>query len=137
MNEAFINGFVKRAADYGVSKNEAIEILKQADHPYRQQEAAKVRALDEMIAANAYNRENHAGHYIFNPWVQGPVSEVVNRALRRLHAFQAHAPVVSEATKALNGGLLPIAMGGKKYKDRAREFKPEGYEEILKQVSEE
>jgi len=27
MNEAFINGFVKRAADYGVSEAEAIEIL--------------------------------------------------------------------------------------------------------------
>jgi hypothetical protein len=27
MNEAFINGFLKRAADYGVSENEAISIL--------------------------------------------------------------------------------------------------------------
>jgi hypothetical protein len=34
MNEqAFINGFLKRAADYGVSENEAISILKQATIP--------------------------------------------------------------------------------------------------------
>jgi hypothetical protein len=44
MNEAFINGFVKRAADYGVSKNEAIEILKQATIP-----------LNSEISASNYN----------------------------------------------------------------------------------
>jgi hypothetical protein len=44
MNEAFINGFLKRAADYGVSKNEAIEILKQATIP-----------LNSEISASKYN----------------------------------------------------------------------------------
>jgi hypothetical protein len=135
-DQAFINGFLKRAADYGVIEAEAIELLKQAERPYRQEQAAHVRALDELISANKYNRENHPGHYYLNPFVGGPITEGVNRLSRRMHAFNHSHPVVSEGIMG-GGSMLSSILGNKEKKQKARKDKPKGYEAVHKQVSEE
>jgi hypothetical protein len=136
MDEAFINGFVKRAADYGVSEAEAIELLKQAERPYRQEQGAHVRALDELISANKYNRENHPGHYYLNPFVGGPITEGAHRLSRRMHAFHHSHPVISEGIIG-RGNILNAIFGDKEKKQKAREDRPKGYEDILNQVSSE
>ena len=134
--QSFINGFLKRAADYGVSEAEAIELLKQAERPYRQEQGAHVRALDELISANKYNRENHPGHYYLNPFVGGPLTEGANRLSRRMHAFQHSHPVISEGVTG-RGSILNAIFGDKEKKQKARKDKPKGYEAVHKQVSEE
>jgi hypothetical protein len=135
-DQAFINGFLKRAADYGVSEAEAIELLKEAERPYRQEQGAKVRALDELISANKYNRENHPGHYYLNPFVGGPITEGVNRLSRRAHAFHHARPITSEGIIG-RGSIINAIFGDKEKKQKAREDKPKGYEAVHKKVSEE
>jgi hypothetical protein len=138
MNEqAFINGFLKRAADYGVSENEAIEILKKADHPFKQEQAARVRALDEFIAATKYNRQNHLGHYLFNPFVGGPLTEGLSRLGRRMTAGRYHHPTTAALDVVTSPVPVSAFMGGQENRQSARDFMPEGYEEILNQVSKE
>ena len=90
LNPSYVAGFVKRAADYGVEADEALALLKSANSggPYTTDQAAKAQALDLMVRSNVYNRENHPGHYYANPFVQGPISEIINR-LKRRHAMGA------------------------------------------------
>ena len=133
--QAFVDGFIKQAQNNGFSLEESVLILrKQAESPYAGEQAAQVRALDELIAASRYNREENPGHYYANPFVGGPLTEGSRRLRRRAHATQSDEPVQSNA---LYGGLLNTIMGDKGRKDKAREFSPDGMEEILKQVSSE
>jgi hypothetical protein len=129
----FLNGFVKAAAQVGIGTAEAVEILKQAEAPFRQQEAAKVRGYDERITANEYNRENHPYHYVLNPFVEGPISEVKNRFMRRLHTSHANHPYLAatDLLGPITGGtvssgatLAKMFMAGDKQKQKAREFRP-------------
>jgi len=102
LNSSYVAGFVKRAADYGVEADEALALLKSANSggPYTTDQAAQAQALDLMVRSNVYNRKNHPGHYYANPFVQGPISEIINR-LRRRHAMGAsddHGGYVDWAT---------------------------------------
>ncbi len=130
MNDAFIHGFVKRAADYGVSPEEAETLLKQAERPYGQEQAAKVRALDELIEANKYNRENHPGHYYLNPFVGGPISELVHRYLRRTHAFQHKHPIIGEGVTG-RASAINALLGNDELKETARNYRPGNPETAL------
>jgi hypothetical protein len=127
----FLNGFVKAAAQVGIDTAEAVEILKQAEAPFRQQEAAKVRSYDERITANEYNRENHPYHYVLNPFVEGPISEVKNRLMRRLHTMHHNHPVTAASSLLLPSGVPYMAgqgikayLSGDAEKQKAREFRP-------------
>jgi hypothetical protein len=127
--DCFITGFVKAAANAGIDSKQALEILKQAEAPFRQQEAAKVRAYDESITANEYNRENHPYHYLLNPFVEGPISEVKNRAMRRFHTMHALHPYLAATdwiAPPVNAGasIAKLFMAGDERKQKAREFRP-------------
>ena len=125
----FLNGFVKQAHARGFSRSAAEEILKQAEFPFRQQEAAKVRGYDESIESNEYNRANHPYHYFLNPFVEGPISELKNRALRRYHTTQTNSPITAGTTLLPSplgdiGALAKMLYASKEQKQQAREFRP-------------
>jgi hypothetical protein len=88
MNQAFINGFVKRAQEYGIAENHALELSKQADvnGPYSVDHASKVKADDERLKGLVSNRKNHLMHYLLNPFVGGPLTEAITRLSRRSNA---------------------------------------------------
>jgi len=127
----FIGGFVKQAVARGFAVEKVVEILKQAEFPFRQQEAAKVRGYDEAIEANEYNRANHPYHYALNPFVEGPIAEIKNRVLRRVHTSHVKSPL-SAGAGLLDfpfgdvgiTGLAKLHYAGKEEKQKAREFRP-------------
>jgi hypothetical protein len=127
--QAYIEGFVKRASERGFSQDEAIELYKQAygeEHgPYRQEQAARMMADEQILKALAHNRENHKANYYFNPFVGGPLTELVNRATRRFHAASAdeHGGLINAGSSALGfGGIPSIVMGDDKRKAMARKL---------------
>ena len=139
--QAYIDGFVKRAAEYGLNASETQTMLKKAfgeeDGPYRQDQAAKMMADEQILKAIAHNREKHKGHYYLNPFVGGPLSELVKRLSRRYHATAAgeHGALIeggshaAAAATALGvpfvgglGAIPPMIMGNDKRKDLARKI---------------
>jgi hypothetical protein len=91
--QAYIDGFVKRAMEHGFTDNEAFALLKKAfgeeDGPYRQEQAAKMMAAEQVLKAIQHNKEKHKAHYLLNPFVSGPVREMAERLKRRFHAGAA------------------------------------------------
>lgn len=60
------------------------DVLEDGDlGPFRASMGAYLAGLDRAIATNVYNRRNNFGHYLLNPFVGGPISELVNRGTRR------------------------------------------------------
>jgi hypothetical protein len=112
MNKEFLQGFMKQAEAYGFNTLESLELLKVAERPYRNEQAAKVRALDESINANKYTRQQDPVQYAINPFVEGPVSEIKNRLTRRYHAAAQQHPIATHALMA-GGAVGPgIFMAG-------------------------
>ena len=85
--QAYIEGFVKRASEYGFSYNEAINLLKQSaeDGPFSMDQVSKAEADDTRLKGLVHNRHHHPAHYYLNPAVGGPIEEVVTRVRRRIH----------------------------------------------------
>jgi len=51
--------------------------------PYSGHMAGMVSGLDKMIASHKHNRQNSPWHYWANPFVSGPINELLLRAQRR------------------------------------------------------
>jgi hypothetical protein len=123
--QAYINGFLKRASEHGFSQNEAVELYKRAfgeeDGPYRQEQAARMVAEEQLLRALAHNKENNPGHYYLNPFVGGPLTELASRIQRRYHAGSAGEH--GGALNLLGGPVGPIAnavIGGANKRDAHR-----------------
>lgn len=104
MNKHFLMGSMKQAELYGLNTHETLNLLKTASRPYRNEQAAKVRAMDESVGANKYTRQNDPVQYVVNPFVQGPIREVKNRLVRRYHAAKQQHPIA--ANVLLGAGAL-------------------------------
>jgi hypothetical protein len=110
--------------------------------PFSGQQAAIMSGLDKSIAGTEYNRRNHPLHYWLNPFVPGPISELVSRFSRR-HAtgtgrnlagaaMGSTLPAVGRVAGSASGvplgaglgmmlGMSPTAaMGGVETRDKAR-----------------
>jgi hypothetical protein len=133
--QAYINGFVKRASEYGFSEDKAIEILKTAEEaigPFDAERAADMLGAELKLRSIAYNKKNHPKHYYFNPFVSGPLSELLVRFNRRSNAGLAEDEML--ANQLLGGLALNAYRGGEKSRDRVREkfnktildYSPEG-----------
>jgi hypothetical protein len=127
--QAYINGFTKRAAEYGLNASETQVMLKKAfgeeDGPYRQEHAARMLADEQILKAIAHNKEKHKGHYYFNPLVGGPLTELINRLSRRYHAASAgeHGGLINVGSSAVGfGGIPSMIMGDDKRKEMARKL---------------
>lgn len=127
--QAYINGFTKRAAEYGLNAGETQSMLKRAfgeeEGPYRQEHAARMMADEQILKAIAHNKEKHKGHYYFNPLVGGPLTELANRLTRRYHAASAgeHGGLINMGSSAVGFGGIPSAiMGDDKRKEMARKL---------------
>jgi hypothetical protein len=84
LRKAFIKGFEKRAAQHGIDKNAAVKLAAE-DGPFSMEQAASAAADEERLKALIYNRKNHLGHYLLNPFVGGPLTEMQTRLSRRTH----------------------------------------------------
>jgi hypothetical protein len=69
--------------------------------------------VNEDIKANEQNRKNYLGHYLLNPYVQGPVREAGNRLSRRENSFLAENPWYEAVRLAapIVGGVAGAAHG--------------------------
>jgi hypothetical protein len=82
--------------------------------PYDRDLAARVMAEDDLIAANTSNRKEHPYHYVLNPFVGGPLTELFHRARRRSNAGTLALPgrgYTYHGGLAAMGGLDAIAPG--------------------------
>lgn len=113
MDKHFLMGVMKQAELYGLSTYETLDLLKTASRPYRNEQAAKVRAMDESIGANKYTRQNDPVQYVVNPFVEGPISEVKNRLARRYHAAKQQHPIAANVLPGL-GAVGVAGMGAAK-----------------------
>lgn len=88
--QAYIDGFVKRASEYGINEAQAMEILEKAAGeqlgPFDADRAATIEAIDSLQKAQAYNKKNHPMHYYLNPFVRGPISNAIHSFERRRQA---------------------------------------------------
>jgi len=86
--------------------------------PYSGHKAGLVSGLDKIIAAHKRNRKESPGHYWLNPFVSGPISELLHRWQRRQQAtagsgvggalmMDAAAPIGAAA-----GGVADLAVPG-------------------------
>jgi hypothetical protein len=108
--EAYFEGFVKRASEYGYSEEEAVEIYKTAKiGPWSADQAGNMMADEQKLKAMAYNKKNHKNHYYFNPFVAGPITEALTRLNRRTNAGAADDGL---AYNFLSGGSLANAIRG-------------------------
>lgn len=117
---AFVNGFIKRAQDYGIAANDALQLIKQADinGPYSIDHASKVKADDERLKGLVSNRKNHLMHYLLNPFVGGPLTEAITRLSRRSNSARTGkggwgydaASVIAPFT----GNIAGLTYGGRK-----------------------
>lgn len=79
--------------------------------PYSGTTAANVAGLDKQIAAMSGNREKHPGHYYLNPFVPGPLTELLSRSNRRQAAAAGSsysglgATAAGHVAGAVAGGL--------------------------------
>jgi hypothetical protein len=133
--QAYINGFVKRAAEYGFSKDNALELLKAAEEemgPFDAERAADMMAAELKLKALAHNKKEHPYHYYLNPFVGGPLTEGITRLHRRGHAGMADDEIL--AHHLLGGPFLNMYRGGEDTRDKVREkfnkaigdYSPEG-----------
>jgi len=122
--QAYIEGFVKRASEYGFNEHEAIQLLqKQANEesvgPWDAQAAAEMVATEAKLKALTHNKSKHPGHYYFNPFVGGPITEALTRLQRRQTAGLAGEHGI--ARHLLGGGLLNTIQGDEKMRAAVRE----------------
>jgi hypothetical protein len=125
--QAYIEGFLKRANEHGFSRDEAVELYKQAfaeeDGPYRQEQAARMMAAEQVLKAIAHNKEKHKGHYYLNPFVGGPLTEMGTRLQRRFHAGSAgEQGGLMNSLLGLPGVIANTVMGDKETRDKHREM---------------
>jgi len=101
---SFLTGAIKQAAAYGLSRGEAVTLIKASaeDGPYSLQQAANAAADEIKLKAMVHNRKNHPGHYWMNPFVEGPLSELGTRLSRRMHQG-------SSGKGGWVGGQIPLA----------------------------
>lgn len=95
--------------------------------PYMGDLAATVKSQDDMVGSIARNRDQRFGQYLLNPYVSGPIHEILTRLGRRVNAGRAAHPTFAKATA---GGILnplnlvgyPAAavMGGPEAREKAR-----------------
>jgi len=78
--------------------------------PYAIDQAARVRGLDDQVASMSRNREQHPFHYLLNPYVPGPLSEILTRLSRRVAASRATSPVM--AVTSAGAPFNPLSLAG-------------------------
>lgn len=71
--------------------------------PYATTNAATVSSLDKQIAAMNYNREHHPVHYWLNPFVAGPLSQLIAAQQRRQAATRATTQGLAIGSELLGG----------------------------------
>ena len=119
--QAYINGFVKRAAEYGFGEAEALGILKNANEelgPFDAERAADMLGAEMKLKALAHNKEEHPYHYYLNPFVGGPITEAITRLKRRHNAGLADDEHL--INHWLGGNLLNTYRGSEKTRDAIR-----------------
>lgn len=125
--QAYIEGFMKRASEHGFNQKEASELLKCAfgdeDGPYRQEQAAKMIAAEQLLKAMRYNKEKHPMHYYLNPFVGGPVTEALTRLQRRSHASGAgeHGGLIN-TLGGFPGAVYQMAAGDDSRKEEIKKM---------------
>lgn len=88
--------------------------------PFSASQAAGVVGTDDLLASIVRNRKEHGMHYLFNPFVQGPIMELLTRAKRRIHAGMHNSwPGTLSALPTL--GIAPLIMGNQAKQDAARQ----------------
>lgn len=93
----------------------------------------KAEANAEFAAQAIKARKKHLAHYLLNPHVPGPMSELRARLGRRYHASAEEQPIVA----GLGNGLVSTALGGKRGKnkieaaEKTASFNPEEIEKIM------
>lgn len=96
------------------------DLEKAGSGPFDTQLASNVGALDDRIGSLVQNRQKHPYHYYLNPFVPGPLTEVVSRFARRVSAgMHGSWPETLAALPTL--GIAPAIAGGAAAKTRARE----------------
>lgn len=112
-----------------VASNKAVMKLAAALGAYTADSAADVVADDQIIQGLSRNRHKHPFHYMLNPFVGGPISEIGHRLDRRVNASRATSPTmrIMSAGFPINPLSLagyPAAMlaGGAKRRGETREL---------------
>lgn len=78
--------------------------------PFSGQEAAAVRGNDKTIAGLAATRKEHPAHYYLNPFVGGPITELLWRMQRRFNAGRGRN--MAGAVMGVLGGPAGGSIGG-------------------------
>jgi hypothetical protein len=117
--QAYIYGFVKRAAEHGVSEDKALDLLKEKMGPFDAERAADMLAAEVKLKALTHNKKEHPYHYYLNPFVGGPLTEVMTKLDRRGYAGIADDEVL--AHHLIGGPLLNMYRGGKETRNKVRE----------------
>lgn len=78
--------------------------------PFSGQEAAAVRGTDKTIAGLAATRKKHPAHYYLNPFVGGPITELLWRMQRRFNAGRGRN--FAGAALGVLGGPIGGPIGG-------------------------
>lgn len=96
---------------------------------YQADRGARVHELDRSIEAESYNRKHHPFRYWLDPFVPGPLTEMTDRANRRLQASRATSPAMAVTSElaplnplSLLGAPVAVAMGGKDRRQSARDL---------------
>ena len=132
-HQAYIDGFVKRAAEYGLNENEALDILKQAtaaDAPAMQQEPSFAQgaknfgknliSYPKALYQGLMGHPSAADHPGAVPFVTGgPAGPRGFSGIRqRLKNYGQHVDRTSEASPGLTGlGAVLGAETGRRYAD--------------------
>ena len=121
--QAYIEGFVKRAAEYGYTVEQAMQAFKIAADddlgPWQAERAADMMATELKLKALLHNKQKHKGHYYLNPFVGGPITEGFTRLKRRSAASMANKHGIP--VQLLGGGLLSAIRGDEELRARARD----------------
>ncbi len=121
MDATFVQQLAKQAADTTLG-------------PFKADRGADVAGLDQLIGAAAFNRHEHPGHYLLNPWVRGPISELLMRLARRVEATEGAggvggtAATIANRTPYVNLASMPVSaiFGGAEKKHKLREMHEQG-----------
>lgn len=91
-----------------------------AGGPFDTSMGANVSQMDEQISSMERNRHEHPGHYWLNPFVPGPLTEMLARYSRRASAGM-HDSWGGALSALPTLGIAPAIMGGDAAKQRARQ----------------
>lgn len=107
--------------------------------PYDADAAARIKAVDYDLAAIGKNRESNLGHYLFNPFVRGPLSEFKNMLDQRFIASVDTNPYLWHPVAAAAGihpltsmgaNLAAIALGDEGRQNQLRDMAKEKFDPI-------